>query len=202
MMKITAITLLSLIILFFITQAFMANSTSKIETLKYNVIKSYDKFEIRKYKSANFSYIKMNANSYKESSGKGFRALAGYIFGGNESSQKIAMTSPVKMELDDSITMKFMIPSNLKPEELPKPDNKEVKFTTEPEKIVAAIRFGGWANDNKIENMKKELIQLLKENDIKHTNKFSYFGYNPPYEVINRRNEIIVELDKNFTNGI
>ena len=108
------------------------------------------------------------------------------------------MTSPVAMELDDSITMKFMIPNDLNPDELPTPDNKQVKFIKESEKFVAAIEFGGWANDSKIEKYKIELISYLKENNIKHLNKFSYFGYNPPYEVINRRNEVIVELDKNF----
>lgn len=201
-MKATIITLLTLVIIFFITQAFVANSTSKIESLKYEVLKKYDEFEIRKYEAANFSYVKMNANSYKESSGKGFRTLAGYIFGGNEENKKIAMTSPVEMELEDSITMKFMIPSDINPKDLPKPNNKNVKFITEKEKVVAAIRFGGWASDSKIEKYKKQLIELLSAKGIKHNNKFSYFGYNPPYEVINRRNEIIVELDQNTLDGI
>lgn len=201
-MKATFITLTSLVIIFFISQAFMARSTSKIESLKYEVLKQYDEFEIRKYEAANFSYVKMNANSYKESSGKGFRTLAGYIFGGNEENKKIAMTSPVEMELEDSITMKFMIPSNINPEDLPKPNNKNVKFITENEKVVAAIRFGGWASDSKIEKYKTQLIKLLSAEGIEHKNKFSYFGYNPPYEVINRRNEIIVELDQSIINGI
>ncbi|MDF1673645.1 MAG: heme-binding protein [Vicingaceae bacterium] len=201
-MKATIITLLSLIVIFFLSQAFMVNSSKKIESLKYDVIQKFENFEIRKYQPANFSYVKMNANSYKESSGKGFRTLAGYIFGGNEKNQKIAMTSPVAMDLEDSITMKFMIPNNINLNELPKPNNKEVKFIKESKKIVAAIRFGGWASDEKIEKHKQELIQLLEKNNIKYINKFSYFGYNPPYEVINRRNEVIVELDKNFENGI
>lgn len=201
-MKTSIIITLSLIIIFFLTQAFMANSTKKVESLKYEVLQKFEKFEVRKYKAANFSYVKMNASSYKESSGKGFRTLAGYIFGGNEKNQKIAMTSPVAMDLDDSITMKFMIPNDLDLDDLPTPDNDQVKFIKESEKLVAAIQFGGWASDSKIEKYKKELIQHLKENKIEYKNKFSYFGYNPPYEVINRRNEVIVELDKNFENGI
>jgi len=36
---------------------------------------------------------------------------------------------------------------------------------------------------------------MLKENDIKHTGRFSVLGYNPPYEFLFRRNEVIVELE-------
>jgi hypothetical protein len=63
-----------------------------------------------------------------------------------------------------------------------------------PEKKMAAITFGGWANDKKIEQYKAKLISVLAENNIKHNNTFSVLGYNPPYEVLFRRNEIIVEL--------
>ena len=54
--------------------------------------------------------------------------LAGYIFGGNETNQKIAMTSPVSMSMNDSTEMKFMIPSNYELEDLPKPNNENIKF--------------------------------------------------------------------------
>jgi hypothetical protein len=36
---------------------------------------------------------------------------------------------------------------------------------------------------------------LLDINQIKYTNNFSLLGYNPPYELFFRKNEIIVELD-------
>jgi hypothetical protein len=41
------------------------------------------------------------------------------------------------------------------------------------------------------------MVELEKHN-LTHTGKFSYLGYNPPFEVINRRNEVAVELI-NFT---
>ena len=34
-------------------------------------------------------------------------------------------------------------------------------------------------------------ISLAKEK-LQHTNKFTYLGYNPPYELFNRRNEVVV----------
>ena len=106
------------------------------------------------------------------------------------------MTSPVTMSLEDSMTMMFMVPKKLKKESLPQPDNSKIEFKEVPKKTVAAIRFGGWANDKKIEKYKQKLLIALKTEGIPHTNKFYFLGYNPPYEVFNRRNEIIVELEK------
>jgi hypothetical protein len=34
----------------------------------------------------------------------------------------------------------------------------------------------------------------LDAEGIKYTNRFYYLGYNPPFEVFNRKNEVIVEL--------
>ena len=97
---------------------------------------------------------------------------------------------------EDSMTMMFMVPKKFNKETLPKPKNSQIKFKQVPKKTVAAISFGGWANDKKIEKYKQKLITALKTKGIIHTNKFYFFGYNPPYEVFNRRNEIIVELAK------
>ena len=202
-MKIIFFGLVSLFVLFITTQAFVMKSTSNTEMYAYKVIKKYDSFEIREYASANFTYVTMNASSYKESSGKGFRSLAGYIFGDNDKNEKIAMTSPVAMSLDDSTTtMMFMVPSEHKLGDLPKPNNSDVKFKKEPGKTVAAITFGGWADDEKIKAYTTKLKNLLKANGITHLDNFSFLGYNPPFEVINRRNEIIVELDPNSLNNL
>ena len=184
-----------LVIVFLIVQIVSMSATSNTEKQPYTVLKKFDGFEIRKYNTANFSYIKMNANSYKENAGNGFKVLAGYIFGGNERNESISMTSPVTTNLDDDMTMQFMLPSNLKIEDLPKPNSSLIQFKTEPEKIVAAITFGGWSSDEKIEEYIQKLKNYLSEKGIKHTSKFSFLGYNPPYELLNRKNEIIVEID-------
>jgi hypothetical protein len=62
---------------------------------------------------------------------------------------------------------------------------------------MAAIRFGGWASDEKIEAHKKELASVLQANNIKYKGNFCYLGYNPPYKILNRKNEIIVEVEFN-----
>ena len=104
------------------------------------------------------------------------------------------MTSPVSMSLEDSVTMMFMVPNKLIKENLPQPDESKIKFKEEPSKTLAAISFGGWANDEKIEEYKQKLMSALDAEGISYSNKFYFFGYNPPYEVFNRKNEIVVEL--------
>jgi hypothetical protein len=193
-MKVLKITTLVLLLGFVAIQIFAMRSQSKIEMYPYTVIKKYKTFEIRNYEASLFTTVKMSTSEYDQASRKGFSTLAGYIFGGNETNEKIAMTSPVAMSLDDSITMMFMVPRNLTQEMLPKPNDENIQFRQVPQKTVAAISFGGWASDKKIQKYKNLLVQELKNEGILHTQSFYYLGYNPPYEVFNRRNEIIVEL--------
>ena len=193
-MKITIISFVICIIVLILSQVYSIMSTTRTEQHKYQVLKSYSNVEIRKYEPAIFSSVMLGKNSYREISGKGFGILAGYIFGGNEKKENISMTSPVTMELGDSTKMKFMVPKGYTMNSLPEPNDKRIIFEQQNEKIIAAIQFDGWADNDKIEYYTEQLKSSLAKEHISHTNKFSYLGYNPPYEVINRRNEIIVEL--------
>ena len=188
------IIIISILVLITIAQIFISRSTQQTEQHNYKVIKKFDKFEIRKYDPALFSSVKLNKKGYKESSSEGFRILAGYIFGDNDAKKKIAMTSPVVMELGDSSKMMFMVPKNYNLKNLPNPNNSKIVFEKEEVKIIAAIRFDGWADDEKIEKYKTILRNELANEKLNFINKFSFLGYNPPYEVMNRRNEIVVEL--------
>jgi hypothetical protein len=193
MKKYVTITIIALSTLL-VLQSFIQSSMSKIEKHNYTVVKKYDDFEVRDYESALFSSVVLSDSTYENSSNKGFRILAGYIFGGNENGEKIAMTSPVAMELGDSMKMSFMVPTRYEEQDLPKPNNEKIFFERKKGSRMAAIRFGGWANDQRIEKYKNKLIEALKKEGISHTGNFVYLGYNPPYALIARRNEVVVEL--------
>ncbi len=184
-----------ILLIFIIIQLYAMMQQRNIETYPYVVIKKYDAFEIRSYEATLFTSVQLSGNKYKDASKEGFSILAGYIFGGNEKNEKIAMTSPVAMSLEDSMTMMFMVPKKYKKETLPQPDQSQIKFREEPAKTVAAITFGGWADDEKIEKYKQKLKSALDAEGINYTNRFYFLGYNPPFELINRKNEIIVELE-------
>lgn len=194
-MKIAISILGTLVLVFVIVQLFALKTQKDIETYPYVVVKKYDQFEIRNYESRLFTSVKLPTNRYENASSNGFSILAGYIFGNNKTNEKIAMTSPVAMSLEDSMTMMFMVPEKNKAT-LPEPNSKEIKFRKEPSKTVAAITFGGWADQKKIDFHKKKLIDAMDANSIPYTDKFYFLGYNAPYETYNRRNEVIVELKK------
>ena len=193
-MKIITIILVIVLLLIAFIQGYFIILQRNIETYPYKVKKKYNGFEIRCYEATLFTAVKLSTKGYKNSSSKGFSILAGYIFGKNERNEKISMTSPVSMSLEDSTTMMFMVPKKLNKEMLPKPIQSGIEFKEEPAKTLAAITFGGWANDAKIEKYKNELKTALKKEGIEYSNKFYFFGYNAPYEIFNRKNEILVEL--------
>jgi hypothetical protein len=189
---ILAITVLLLVLL----QSFTIMPINKTEEQKHSLVRKYRDFEIRFYPSATIATINSNAKTYRELSGPGFQKLAGYIFGGNEANKKISMTTPVQMDINDSVsTMSFVMPSAYKKENLPKPNDPNVSIKNTADEYVAVIRFGGYASDEDLKFYSEKLQNLLKENGITPVGNYRFLGYNPPYQFINRRNEIIVAVD-------
>lgn len=186
--------LIIVLIAFTLVQLYLILGQRNIETYPYVVKRKYKLFEIRTYETTLFTSVKLSTKGYKNSSSKGFSMLAGYIFGNNERNEKIAMTSPVSMSLGDSMTMMFMVPKKFNKDMLPKPNQSGIEFKEEPSKTVAAISFSGWANDIKIEKYQQNLKAALDVEGIKYSSQFYFLGYNAPFEVFNRKNEVIVEL--------
>ena len=179
--------------------AFLIQTTTmasgKTEEQKYTVVSSNEEFEIRFYPSATLATVYSTANTYREISSPGFRTLAGYIFGGNESETQISMTSPVHMNISgDHSSMSFVMPSSYNPDNLPKPDNSRVIIEKTKEEYVAVVKFSGYASDDAIKKQSEKLRKLLTENDIEFYGNFRYLGYSPPYQFIKRRNEVIVSV--------
>lgn len=178
------------------SQVKTARSAGRTEQYPYKVLETYNEFEIRQYERAIFARTRVPASGYRSGSSEAFRTLASYIFGGNERNESIAMTSPVAMRQDQGLEMEFMMPSKYSLESLPAPSRQDIEFYEKPEMVMAAISFKGWASDAKIAEMTAILRTLLQQQGITHTGNFIYLGYNPPYQIINRRNEIVVEIIK------
>jgi hypothetical protein len=171
-------------------------SINKTEEQKHSLVRKYKDFEIRFYPSATIATISSNAKTYRDLAGPGFQKLAGYIFGGNESNTKISMTSPVQMDINDSVsTMSFAMPSSFTKENLPKPNDPNVHIKITSDEYVAVVRFGGYASDEDLKFYSEKLQNLLKANGITSFGNYRFLGYNPPFQFIGRRNEIIVAVD-------
>jgi hypothetical protein len=169
---------------------------SSIEKQKYRLVHSEQEYEIRHYPPAMLATVYSSANSYRQISTSGFRTLAGFIFGGNASNTKIAMTSPVHMDINDSSSsMSFVMPSGYDEQSLPRPNDSRVKLEKSQAEYVAVLRFGGYANDQKIARYSEKLRKALERKGISYSGNFRFLGYNPPYQFIGRKNEIIVSVD-------
>lgn len=188
--KSTIITFLTLLIM----QSFTTMS-ARTEEQKYTIVHTEKEFVIRFYPSAILATIYYEARSYRDLAYLGFRKLAGYIFGSNESETKISMTSPVHMEFGDNrSSMSFVMPSSFSEDNLPQPDDPSVKLEKTEDIYAAVISFGGYASDKKINEYSRKLKAMLDEKGIVYYGNFRYLGYNPPYQILGRRNEIIVPV--------
>jgi hypothetical protein len=195
-MKTFFIILAAVGILFILLQSYIVMSSTNTEEQKYSVIEKDNDFEIRLYPPATFATIKSTAKTYKDLSGPGFRKLAGYIFGGNAAETKIAMTAPVHMDLNDTVSsMSFVMPSNYSEANLPQPNDTNISVHKTNEEYVAALRFGGFVSDHDLEINTAKLKRILAEKGITYYGNFRFLGYNPPYQLFGRRNEIIVSIE-------
>jgi hypothetical protein len=178
--------------------AYKAFAKTNVEEQPYQVIKVYDSFEVRFYPSATIASINSNAKTYKDLGSSGFRKLANYIFGGNKENKSIAMTAPVYMDINDTqSTMSFVMPSNYNRKNLPNPNDSTIMIKETESVYVAVIKFSGFASDSKIKEYTEKLKKQLLEKQISFYGNFSYLGYNPPFQLVNRRNEILVNINWN-----
>jgi len=202
-MKTLIVTIAGIIAIFILFQSFTLMSVIKTETQKYTVVFKEKDLEIRFYPSATIASLRSGAKTYSEMANPGFRALAGYIFGGNEANTKISMTSPVHMDVNDSTSsMSFVMPSSYNESNLPKPNDPRIIISKTSDEYVASLRFGGFASDRNLKFYSDKLQKLLKEKGISTYGHYRYLGYNPPFQLFGRRNEIIVSVRWNATQEI
>tara|TARA_B100000427_G_scaffold94907_1_gene78178 strand:- start:2059 stop:2622 length:564 start_codon:yes stop_codon:yes gene_type:complete len=160
----------------------------------YKIVKKIEEIEIREYNPLLFaSYVNNSEFNDRSSS---FRVLANYIFGSNERNEEIAMTSPVVIKLFNNNEMLFRMPEKYSKQNIPKPNNENIKFTETYSTQKAVIKYSGYSNTDKENEKIKELTKLLAKHNIKHNNEFELFVYDPPYKFFNRKNEISVKILK------
>lgn len=187
--------LIGLVVAFVGVQAYTTMSTKGTPQQPYTVLKTIGDPEVRRYPEALTASVLKPGATYKEVSNSGFRSLAGYIFGGNAEDKKIDMTAPVHMEMGaDSSRMRFVMPEGLTMDSLPTPNDPNVKLERVPEEVVAVLRFGGFSSDEKIAEHSAELLQQVKDAGLEPMGPVRFMGYDPPWQVVARRNEVVVAV--------
>ena len=158
-----------------------------------DTLATIDDVEFRLYSNYTTASVPLSNNNMKSANGK-FSVLAGYIFGGNKESQSIAMTSPVIYQMEENAYFSFLMPESLKGKKLPVPNDSSIEFHDIVNQHVAVITFGGFANEDKVEKFHKKLKLKLQEIGLTVNDKHIVAVYQPPYQLVGRKNEIWIEL--------
>lgn len=168
-----------------------------IETPPYTVIKKKVGYEVRDYDSFLVASTKTQGD-FDQSLNQGFRTLAGYIFGGNQSSEQIKMTAPVIQRYSqDEQTVAFVVPKKYTMDTLPKANNPDIQFELIESKRMAAISFLGYASEKRVSYKKKLLLSKLKTDAYHAIGNPIYASYNSPYAFpLLKRHEILIEIKK------
>jgi hypothetical protein len=191
----TLYVLLGLGAIYFIFQSFVASNSVKTEKQKYRTVLKDDVLEIRYYPPATMATVYSSATNYQSVSSSGFGKLARFIFGGNKQNERIEMTAPVRMNMSEKgAKMSFVMPTKYNESNLPKPNDESIHIHQSDPQYVAVVSFGGYANDEKIKTHKEKLLQILSERNIKVTGEYTFLGYNAPYQMIARTNEIAIPI--------
>lgn len=191
----------------------LGSAAMAVETPPYNQLRRDGDFELRDYPALVVAEVTVEGGQ-KEAANKGFRLLAGYIFGGNTKRQSIAMTAPVAQEAvgekiamtapvaqtpgaADTWVVRFTMPRAWSLQTLPVPDDPRVKLRrTEPARF-AVLRFSGLAKPDDVQAKSSELLAWVESQGLHATGPVTLAQYNPPWTLwFMRRNEVMVEIER------
>jgi hypothetical protein len=146
----------------------------------------------------------------------GFRRLAGYIFGGNQARQKIAMTAPVvqqdgavrgqKIPMTAPVSanatgngewlIRFFMPAGKSLDSLPRPNDQAVRLVALPAETVAVRRFAGSTSSQAVARETAQLKRDLDEAGFDPIGVPVAWFYDPPWTLpLLRRNEVAIPVE-------
>jgi hypothetical protein len=194
---------LSMLILFTPAEAQMYKGT---ETAPYTVERTLEGAELRRYGPRLVAEVTVSG-SRSGAANAGFRILAGYIFGGNAESSKIAMTTPVAQVPESaaaksgadgaqSWTVRFTLPASRSLADLPPPDDPRIRLIeTAPERMLV-LQFSGRPTDAALARATASLQAIADRAGVKGRGEPEFLFYDSPFTLPwNRRNEVALVLD-------
>ncbi|KAG2495190.1 hypothetical protein HYH03_006796 [Edaphochlamys debaryana] len=134
---------------------------------------------------------RVNDTDYERATGTGFQRLFAYISGANAEKRKIAMTAPVRVQLTPG-QVSFYLPDDLQ-KNPPAPTSKDVFIDPAPATQLYVLSYGGRSNQKQVIDKATELLKLLEERGLSYD--YSHFysaGYDSPFRILNRHNEVWV----------
>lgn len=187
--------------------------TKAIEEPSYEVVRTLDDIELRRYAPYVVAEIGVPGPADKAGN-QAFPILAGYIFGKNKGEKKFAMTAPVtqtaapaRLKMTAPVTqtaasggyvVQFVLPRGVTLASAPEPLDPQVRLREVPGSTVAVIRYSGfWSESNYAEHLAK-LKASLTAAKLPWTGEPVFSRFNPPFTPwFLRRNEIWLTLPGN-----
>lgn len=163
----------------------------------YTVESVADGVELRRYGPHVVAEVTVSGDRSTAIS-RGFRALAGYIFGGNEGGEKIAMTVPVAQTAagGDTWTVQFTMPGAYSVETLPAPRDPRVKLRQVAGDRQAVITFSGLPQTADMEARAAKLRDWIASHGLTVTAGPHYQFYDAPLTLPwRRRNEVSFSVE-------
>lgn len=177
------------------------------EEPKYRVLDRVGEVEIREYGPRIAAETSIEADELAARNA-GFRRVAGYIFGGNktqakiamtapvsQSSEKIAMTAPVSQTRDEAgrWVIRFFMPAGYTMGTLPTPNDPAVRLVEVPAETIAVLRFTGLGGVSAVAEKREALLGNLRTSRYRTVGLPMTWFYDPPWTVpFLRRNEVAV----------
>ena len=197
-------------LILFLTIAAMPLLSNAIEEPEYEVIKTVDRVEFRKYSPYVVAEVVVDATA-EDAGNRAFPILAGYIFGKNKGNRKFAMTAPVKQTSEPTrieitvpatqpsvmgtVRVQFVLPKEVTMATAPEPIDPRIQLRLVTAGNWAVLRYSGsWSQANYQEHL-SELKTLLEAQGVTTQGEPVLARYNAPFTSwFMRRNEIWLAL--------
>lgn len=170
----------------------------ELEEPSYDVVSTHEGFEVRRYTATVQARVRRSSADGRGNSG-GFRRLAGYIFGGNERGQRIAMTAPVHLWEDESseAMLAFTLPSEHAFVDLPTPRDPGVHLLEVEAHTVAVLAFSGLSRPGKVGRLETDLRRMVADANLEATGPVRLAIYDNPNTTLpfQRRNELHLPIN-------
>lgn len=168
-----------------------------LEEPTFTLVQAYDDFEVRAYEPTIQARVKTADGGSRGGDSGGFRRVASYIFGGNQSSSRIAMTAPVSMwEEEEQGWLAFTMPSAYAMEHLPQPNDAGVVLVECEQATVAVLSFSGLTSPRKVARLETALRKAVVREGLKVAGPVVLAVYENPWTTLpfRRRNELHVRV--------
>jgi len=177
---------------------------SQTEEAPYTVVADHDTWEERDYPATR--WVSTDAHDIVVHEGtewrKAFFRLFNYIDGTNSENTKIPMTKPVSVRIlpgegpncGSNFTMSFLVPQQFQ-ESSPEPTDPLIWLEDRPAFRLVARQFSGFPGELDWSIQAAELYEVATAEGLKPAEEPLWTAqYDDPHVIVNRRNEVWLEL--------